>query len=269
MVKVKEDLVGKIFGRLTVVKQVDDYIDKKGNHYARWLCGCSCSENKQILVRGSHLTSNKTTSCGCIRKEKLQEVGYIQGRLNKKYNHYEIRSDEYGDYYVGWTSNTNREFYFDIEDYDKVKGYCWLEHIVVNRTSTLISTDNKNNKTIYMHILLGYRGYDHIDRNELNNRTINLRKATVQENAMNRSLSIRNTSGVTGVAWSKAHQKWHAYLQYNKELKLDEFFVNKIDAIKARLWAEYRYFKEFAPQQHLYEKYGIGNQEDITNVNKM
>ena len=115
MVKVKEDLVGKIFGRLTVVKQVDDYIDKKGNHYARWLCGCSCSENKQILVRGSHLTSNKTTSCGCIRKEKLQEVGYIQGRLNKKYNHYEIRSDEYGDYYVGWTSNTNREFYFDIE----------------------------------------------------------------------------------------------------------------------------------------------------------
>ena len=258
MVKVKEDLVGRTFGRLTVLERVEDCVSAKGKHYAQWLCSCSCEPNKQIIVRGNNLTSNKVKSCGCVRKEKLQALGHIQGQLKKKYNRYEIRSDEYGDYYVGWTSNTNKEFYFDIEDYDKVKDYCWCEHIVVNRTSTLMTRDNTNNKTIYMHILLGYRGYDHIDRNELNNRTINLRKATVQENMMNRSLSIRNTSGVIGVTWSKAHQKWHAYLQYNKEFKLDEFFINKEDAIRARLWAEYRYFKEFAPQQHLYEQYGIG-----------
>ena len=34
MVKVKEDLTGKVFGRLTVIKQDEDYIDKKNRHYA-------------------------------------------------------------------------------------------------------------------------------------------------------------------------------------------------------------------------------------------
>lgn len=35
------------------------------------------------------------------------------------------------------------------------------------------------------------------------------------------------------------------------------YFDNKDDAIKARLYAEQKYFKEFAPQKHLYEQYGI------------
>lgn len=39
MVKVKEDLTGRVFGRLTVIKQVDDYIEpKSGKHRSQWLC---------------------------------------------------------------------------------------------------------------------------------------------------------------------------------------------------------------------------------------
>lgn len=34
-------------------------------------------------------------------------------------------------------------------------------------------------------------------------------------------------------------------------------FVNKEDAIRARLRAERQYFGEFAPQRHLFEEYGI------------
>ena len=34
-------------------------------------------------------------------------------------------------------------------------------------------------------------------------------------------------------------------------------FDNKDDAIKARLIAEKKYFGDFAPQKHLYEKYNI------------
>ena len=37
MVKTKENLVGQKFGRLTVIKQADDYINPNGAHYARWL----------------------------------------------------------------------------------------------------------------------------------------------------------------------------------------------------------------------------------------
>lgn len=41
---------------------------------------------------------------------------------------------------------------------------------------------------------------------------------------------------------------------YNKD--------DKIDAIKARLKAEIKYFGEFAPQKHLYEQYRITEQND-------
>lgn len=38
MVKVKEDLTGRVFGRLTVIKQVDDYIEpKSGKHRSQKL----------------------------------------------------------------------------------------------------------------------------------------------------------------------------------------------------------------------------------------
>ena len=41
MVKTKEDLVGRKVGRLTVIKQVDDYIGSNGKHYDQWMCECS------------------------------------------------------------------------------------------------------------------------------------------------------------------------------------------------------------------------------------
>ena len=39
----------------------------------------------------------------------------------KKRNKYIIKDD----YVIGFTNNTNKEFYFDLEDYDKIKDYCW------------------------------------------------------------------------------------------------------------------------------------------------
>ena len=38
MVKVKEDLVGQIFGRLTVIEQAEDYISPQGKHCAQYRC---------------------------------------------------------------------------------------------------------------------------------------------------------------------------------------------------------------------------------------
>lgn len=78
MVKVKEDLVGMVFGKLTVKTQVDDYVNPSGNRYAQWLCKCECGNDK--LVIGAKLKSGKTTSCGCSRSwENL--IGQTFGRL--------------------------------------------------------------------------------------------------------------------------------------------------------------------------------------------
>ena len=59
-----------------------------------------------------------TKSCGCLNNEKRS----LLGKNSKKYNKYNLN----GEYGIGWTSNTNEEFYFDLEDYDKIKDYCWF-----------------------------------------------------------------------------------------------------------------------------------------------
>ena len=51
MVKVKEDLTGKTFGMLTVLRQAEDYITPQGIHISQWLCECSCSEHNKKIVQ--------------------------------------------------------------------------------------------------------------------------------------------------------------------------------------------------------------------------
>lgn len=41
------------------------------------------------------------------------------GKKNKRYNRYDLT----GEYGIGYT-NQGVEFYFDLEDYDKIKEYC-------------------------------------------------------------------------------------------------------------------------------------------------
>lgn len=78
MVKVKRDLTGMVFGRLTVIKQAEDYVNPNdGKRVARWLCKCSCQEDKYITTNGTSLTRGLTKSCGCYAKEKTSEAKLI------------------------------------------------------------------------------------------------------------------------------------------------------------------------------------------------
>lgn len=252
MVKVKEDLTGKRFGRLIVLQQVEDYIQPNGTHMAMWECRCDCSNDKIIKVLGQNLKNGDTQSCGCYKKEYASKG--LKQRI-KKYNTFSDKKvDEHGEYYIGWTNNTNTEFYIDAEDFNKIKDYCWTEYCTA-RTHTLRAYIN--GKNVCMHQLLGFNEYDHADRNELNNRKYNLRQCTKLENCRNKSMQSNNTSGVIGVSWEKRHYRWRARIKTkDKELYLGEF-INKEDAIIARLKAEAKYFKEFSPQRHLFEQYGI------------
>ena len=173
---------------------------------------------------------------------------------NHKVNTYDL-SGEYG---IGWTSNTNREFYFDLEDYDKIKDFCWCE-AKHNKTgyTALTATNIYTKKTIKFHHIIGCAGYDHINRNPLDNRKCNLRMATEQNNTRNRGISKNNKSGVTGVYWCKSLQKWAMKITIDKNVIIREYYENKEDAIRARLKAEVKYYGEFAPQQHLFEQYSI------------
>lgn len=241
------DLIGQRFGRLVVLFRDANKASKNGRQIVMWQCICDCGN--EISVSGDSLRNGNTQSCGCLQTETRS----ANGQKNHKTNVYDLS----GDFGIGWTSNTNQEFYFDLEDYDKIKDYCWIERVKNDTYHYITAKDHTTNKHIKMHQALGLHGYDHVDRNPMNNRRNNLRKATLAENARNCSKSKNNSSGIIGVCWINREQKWHSYITVDNQRKSLGYFINKTDAIITRLNAEQKYFKDFAPQKHLFQEYGI------------
>lgn len=56
---------------------------------------------------------------------------------------------------------------------------------------------------------------DHINRVRYDNRISNLRDVSNATNSKNRNISIRNTSGSTGVYWRKDAKKWRSNIIIN------------------------------------------------------
>ena len=258
MVKVKEDMTGWKMSehgfpnsRIFIVKQADDYVAPNGCHYAQWWCLCDCGNPHMFIRKAADIRSGDIQSCGCLRIETLRT------RM-KKYNKMVLnQKDERGEYGIGYCTNTGSEFYFDMDDYNKIREYTWYEVVHQDGYRSLDAWEKGKRSQIRMHQLV-YGSYcDHADRNPLNNRKYNLREATAAENNRNQSKKKTNTSGFIGVSWDKDNLKWRAYITVNrKNIKLGRF-VDKEYAIKTRLQAEAKYFKDFAPQRHLFAEYGI------------
>ena len=206
-----------------------------------WDCKCDCGNFKTVMQWS--LDNGDTTSCGCYNAEINAER---ERKRLKKYNTYDLESKEYG---IGYTQK-GEEFWFDKEDYQKIKDYCW--HF--NKNGYLCSVDANIKKYIKFHRLVMNAPEDldvdhknHPPRNELkfDNRKINLRIATNQENTFNHHISTSNKSGVTGVRWSKFHEKWQAYIGHNGKTIHLGYFIDFNEAVKVRKEAENKYFGEW------------------------
>ena len=231
MIKVK-DLTGMRFGRLTVVKRAEDYIEPSGRHRIKWLCKCDCGN--ETIVIGNNLTKkNGTKSCGCFAKENMSKI-------KKKYNTYDLT----GEYGVGYTSK-EEEFYFDLEDYDLIKSHCWCL-----TSDGYISTHIGKKQVLFHRFIINdkteFKVVDHINHKLFDNRKSNLRVITNQQNCMNASLSKNNTSGVTGVTWHSRDKVWCARIKVNYKYIHLGCFNNFEDAVKARKEAEEKYFGEYS-----------------------
>lgn len=260
MIKTKEDSTNKKFGRLTVIKQGEDYVDDKGRKAARWLVKCDCG-SEPFLVRGTLLKQNHTQSCGCLLKEVLTERNRKQlnkinlnHTRNRKYNTYDLT----GEYGIGYTTK-GEEFYFDLEDYEKIKNYCWY----YSKTGYLRANLRKGEGTLLFHRFVMNASSDDIDidhikhypRNELkyDNRKENLRYVTKSQNGMNQYTASNNTTGVKGVYWHKQNMNWFSLITVNKKRIFLGTFDNFNDAVQARKEAEEKYFKEYNCEE-IYEK---------------
>lgn len=87
------DLMGKKFGRLTVIEKIDKPRNSKTkNRGTYWLCNCSC-DNKTIIVSGASLRSGNTQSCGCLQKESGFKE-YQIATFNRLYKSYLIKAEQ-------------------------------------------------------------------------------------------------------------------------------------------------------------------------------
>ena len=223
-------IVGRRYGRLTVISSLGKI---NGRYYYR--CKCDCGNI--VDIRKDYL-GRKVNSCGCLQKESKSK----NGRSNKRYNIYDLT----GEYGIGYTSK-GEEFWFDLEDYDKIKDYCWhvnqycgyLEgqsYGITYKFHREIMGLSKEDKSIFV---------DHINHNKLDNRKENMRLSSNSENCKNRNIAKNNKSGVTGVTWSKQMNKWKANIGVDNKLIHLGFFSDKEKAIEARKEAELLYYKEF------------------------
>ena len=230
------DLTGQRFGRLVVLERKGSRINKNNMRRANWLCKCDCGtlvETTTDLLKSGH-----KMSCGCLQKDIL-----VQRNKSKiKYNHYDL-SKEYG---IGYTFD-NKPFYFDKEDYEKIKNFTWHES-----NGYLISHVYKNGKrtTIRLHrLILNIQDnlfIDHINHNPFDNRKINLRIVDNSKNQMNKVIAKNNTSTVKGVHFDKLIGMWVARIGVNgKRIRLGKF-TDFNEAVKVRKEAEEKYHKEYS-----------------------
>ena len=229
------DLTGIRFGRLTVIKRVEDYVQQNGHRTVMWLCECDCGN--EIIAQGTSLKSRHTQSCGCLVKE-------IVSMTHKKYNDYDL-SGEYG---IGYTFK-GEEFYFDLEDYHSIKDYCWFKN-----DKGYIATNicvNGEQKSLLMHSLIMNCSndmlVDHKNGSDTvnDNRKFNLRIGTQCDNMKNRKINSNNKSGYKGVIFHKQSGKWLGYITSDKK-RFSKLFSKIEDAIAWRQDIEKKLFGDWS-----------------------
>ena len=179
MKKEIEDLTGKKFGRLTVLERGTN----DNSRGTKWWCKCECGN--KVLVSRHSLMLGLTKSCGCYQKEKSRE----NGKQNKRYNTYDLS----GNFGKGYTSK-GEEFWFDKEDYDKIKDYCWYFD---KKNGDLFAQLPDTRKRVALHrLVMGFpkgKMVGHITHeafNRYDNRKCNLKIGPMKENA--RNINMKN-----------------------------------------------------------------------------
>lgn len=227
-----KDIIGKKFGKLTVIRFLS--VKEREHKNRNVLCKCDCGNEHQVNY--SKLINGHTKSCGCL-------VGESVLKRCRKYNIYDLDTYEYG---VGYTG-TGDEFYFDKEDYDKIKDYYWhkggsLGYIINQRQNGKI-------KLIMHRIVMNCPDelmVDHINHKTNDNRKSNLRICDKRQNAWNVGTVCTNTSGYRGVTFDKKRKKWIANIIYNNKQIYLGSYKSKEEAIKARQTANDKYYGEWS-----------------------
>lgn len=105
------NLSGNKFNRLLVISKYD-----KQSGHTTYLCKCDC--NNEVVVKGIHLTSGHTKSCGCYMKEKTTKRNLSKGKnFNKQFYYYKRNA-----------KRRDIEFNLDLIEFERIRNnscaYC-------------------------------------------------------------------------------------------------------------------------------------------------
>ena len=122
------DLIGKIFGKLTVIEKTKK---RTKNRNIIWKCQCDCGNICEVPT--THLNSGHTSSCGCLKQSKgeffistILSNNNIPFETKKSFNSCKIKKPLYFDFYV---NNTHLIEYDGIQHFKyKNDGWNTKEH---------------------------------------------------------------------------------------------------------------------------------------------
>jgi len=89
-------------------------------------------------------------------------------------------------------------------------------------------------------------GIDHVNGRKYDNRLVNLREATRQQNAANSKKRKHNTSGFKGVYWIERTRRWRASIHKDRKHIHIGYFDKPEEAHAAYCKAAQRHFGKFA-----------------------
>lgn len=245
--KYPDDISGLRFGRIVVLRKTNKKSTRKCDYGSfLWECKCDCG-GICYYSRYALITPNGTKSCGCLYNDTRYEIA-------KKYCKYDLDTYDFG---IGYCNNKTH-FFFDKEDYEKIKKYSWWydgRYVCAHS----LKNDKYTTKILRLHrVIMDIEDREDIEVDHKNLvrydcRKVNLRKASPLENARNKDYSPISTTGIVGVR--RENNKWLASINVeNKNIRLGLY--EKIeDAAEARLEAEIKYFGEF--------RYNLDNKDII------
>lgn len=196
----ERNLIGKVFDRWQVLK-----FSHKVGYNKYYICRClDCGKEKSVYI--ANLIRGASKSCGC--KSRAQNAYAI----NKKYNNFEIKNDIV---YVYVNNDLQKVMLCDIDDWESLKTLYWVD--AQGYAGATYNYKHFKFHRLVMKVNDPKIQVDHINGNKLDNRKINLRICTNQENSMNKYENSNNTSGYKGVFFDKSRNKWRGHIMYNGE----------------------------------------------------
>lgn len=187
----RKNIVGEKLNGWHVLKETDH---RDGVYFYE----CKCLNCGTVSVRnGGQISASKSAFCQNCVPEYCFEIE--------------------GDTAVGTLVDGNK-FLIDADDVARVSERYWH----MGKESYIVSCKKVRRGNDFLHRwILGVTDpsvfVDHINRDRLDNRRINLRKVSSTENAYNRSLASTNRTGFIGVYYSTYSRRYEAKVGYRKK----------------------------------------------------